>query len=95
LRGIENVKKRYVIHAAARNLGTIMRALFGVGTPRAMRRGLCGLLKAGFVTLRLVHRRTHQWFAEIVGLFITADLSQRIGAIASFRLQITPSSTAC
>lgn len=36
LRGIDEVGKRYMIQAAARNLGTIMRALFGVGTPRAL-----------------------------------------------------------
>ena len=35
LRGLERVSKRYTIHAAARNLGVIMRKLFGIGTPRA------------------------------------------------------------
>jgi transposase len=38
--GIEEVSKRYVISAMAHNLGCIMRALFGMGTPR-------GLQKAG------------------------------------------------
>jgi len=41
LRGIENINKRYGIHAAARNLGLMMRSLFGMGTPR----GLQGLNK--------------------------------------------------
>jgi transposase len=36
LRGLVEVGKRYVIHAAARNLGVIMRKLFGVGTPRSL-----------------------------------------------------------
>ena len=36
LRGMVNVAKRYVVHAAARNLGVIMRALFGIGTPRSL-----------------------------------------------------------
>ena len=36
LRGTVNVAKRYVIHVAARNLGVIMRALFGIGTPRSL-----------------------------------------------------------
>jgi hypothetical protein len=31
-----NVAKRYLIHVAARNLGVIMRALFGIGTPRSL-----------------------------------------------------------
>jgi hypothetical protein len=34
LRGRENVHKRYLIHVAGFNLGVLMRALFGQGTPR-------------------------------------------------------------
>jgi hypothetical protein len=34
LRGRENVRKRYVAHIAALNLGLVMRAAFGYGTPR-------------------------------------------------------------
>ena len=34
LRGRENVHKRYLIHVAGFNLGVLMRALFGHGTPR-------------------------------------------------------------
>jgi hypothetical protein len=34
LRGRENVHKRYLIHVAGFNLGILMRALFGKGTPR-------------------------------------------------------------
>ena len=34
LRGRENVHKRYLIHVAGFNLGILMRALFGQGTPR-------------------------------------------------------------
>jgi transposase len=36
LRGTENVQKRYLLTAAARNLGLIMRHLFGIGTPRSL-----------------------------------------------------------
>src|SRR6202012_5100392 len=36
LRGLEDVTKRYVIAAAAHNLGRIMRKLFGVGKPRTL-----------------------------------------------------------
>ena len=39
LRGLEKVQKRYVVHAAGRNLGVMMRALFGVGTPRTLQAG--------------------------------------------------------
>ena len=34
--GIEKVRKRYLIAAVAHNLGRLMRALFGIGTPRGL-----------------------------------------------------------
>ena len=34
LRGRENVHKLYLVHVAGYNLGILMRALFGTGTPR-------------------------------------------------------------
>jgi len=34
LRGRENVHKRYLVHLAGYNLGSLMRALFGAGTPK-------------------------------------------------------------
>jgi transposase len=36
LRGLEKVRKRWLIHAAARNLGMLLRHVFGIGTARAM-----------------------------------------------------------
>ena len=39
LRGLADVNKRYRITAAARNLGVIMRRLFGVGKPRGLQGG--------------------------------------------------------
>ena len=44
LRSIEKVQKRYLLSAAAHNLGRIMRELFGMGTPRGL---------VGFVDLAL------------------------------------------
>ncbi len=43
LRGLRKVSKRYLILAAARNLGVILRALFGFGTARSLQRGIEGL----------------------------------------------------
>jgi len=40
LRGLVNVRKRYTLVAAGRNLGLMMRKLFGVGTPRSLQ-GVC------------------------------------------------------
>jgi transposase len=36
LRGRENVRKRYLVHVAGYNLGLILRALLGAGTPRGL-----------------------------------------------------------
>jgi transposase len=36
LRGLVDVGKRYLIHAAGHNLGVVMRALFGMGKPRTL-----------------------------------------------------------
>lgn len=40
LHGVENVSKSYLARVAAHNLGSILLALFGVGTPRSLQRGL-------------------------------------------------------
>ena len=36
LRGMDNVAKRYLMHAAGYNLGLVMRPLYRYGTPREM-----------------------------------------------------------
>lgn len=40
LRGVVKLFKRYTVHAAAHNLGVMMRVLFGVGTPRTLQDAL-------------------------------------------------------
>src|SRR5208283_2830050 len=42
LRGQEKVSKRYLIQVATRNLGLMLRKLFGVGTAKSLQ-GLAGL----------------------------------------------------
>lgn len=39
LHGIVKVQKRYLIAAVARNLGLVLRKLFGIGTPRGLQAG--------------------------------------------------------
>ena len=95
LRGIEDVKKRYVIHAAARNLGTIMRSLFGVGTPRAMQSGLGGLLEACLGIRDLLGRRIDCWVVRVVGFVRWIGESEPHDIHFSPRARIAPSSTAC
>lgn len=59
LRGLENVRKRWLIQAAARNLGLILRTLFGVGTARSLQKAgglLCFLHFAVFRSWQLIWR---------------------------------------
>lgn len=54
LRGLANVTKRYVIAAAAHNLGRILRKLTGVGKPKALQGAADGLAAFGpFVAGRI------------------------------------------
>jgi hypothetical protein len=57
LRGLVNVSKRYVIHAAAYNLGVILRKLFGVGTPRSLQGRAAAACAALFAVLRTLWQR--------------------------------------
>jgi transposase len=50
LRGVENVSKSHLMRTAACNLGVIMLALFGVGTPRTLQ-GALGVLCAAMYGL--------------------------------------------
>jgi hypothetical protein len=43
IRGIKEVKKRYVISAMVHNIGRVMRALFGMGTPRGLQKAAAAL----------------------------------------------------
>jgi transposase len=85
LRGQEKVSKRYLIQVAARNLGLLMRKLFGVGTARSLQ-GLGGLFLALPVALgRLWSCRsadriatTIDFLIRVVGL--SAKEESRLGA---------------
>jgi len=50
LRGHYNILKRVLVHVSALNLGLLMRATVGVGTPRSLQ-GLCKSLFSGFIYL--------------------------------------------
>ena len=56
--GIEKVRKRCLISAVARNLGLVMRALFGMGTPRGLQKegeadgGLAALVQLAWLAAR-------------------------------------------
>jgi transposase len=59
LRGLEKVRKRYLISAMARNLGLVMRHLFGWGTARCLQGqgALAGRLHVAWFDLRNVLAR--------------------------------------
>jgi hypothetical protein len=64
LRGLIDVMKRYLIHTAGRNLGVILRALCGMGTPRSLqaegRASACAFLTSlGRLGMRWVRVMTH------------------------------------
>jgi hypothetical protein len=48
LRGRDNVRKRYIAHIAALNLGLVMRTLFGHGTPREAANAVLAAFVAAF-----------------------------------------------
>jgi transposase len=51
LRGHGNILKRLLVHAGGFNLGLVMRALIGVGTPRGLQGRLAALLAAAWASL--------------------------------------------
>jgi transposase len=63
LRGIEDVQKRYLVTLAGRNLTLLMRAVFGIGTPRSLQ-GLPAAVWAALCALALALSNAHttlQW----------------------------------
>lgn len=54
LRGLANVEKRYLIHVAGFNLGILLRALFGSGTPKGWADASAALLFARIGNLNLL-----------------------------------------
>jgi transposase len=60
LRGIAKVRKRYLIAAVAHNLGRLMRALFGIGTPRGLQ-GVAGALSAVCRAVQLPQLACWRW----------------------------------
>ena len=56
LRGLRNVTKRYLIAAAAHNLGRILRKLFGIGKPKSLQAGfdLAALVQIALSVVRIL-----------------------------------------
>ena len=90
LRGEDNVRKRYLIHAAAFNLGLVMRSLFGAGTPRGMANRLAAFLDAlralivwalsqASCIVRAVHSRWCRQYLRVPVQWITGQAGTSTG----------------
>jgi len=71
LRGLENVRKRHLVLAAAHNLGLILRKLLGAGKPRAF---------AALWQLLGVLQNAHLKLRALLGKLETAELDRRLSA---------------
>jgi transposase len=68
LRGHQNILKRILIHAAALNLGLLMRTLFGVGTPRSLQGRALALFVVVWSLIRLLETfwaRLRSWYRPL------------------------------
>jgi transposase len=59
--GIEKVQKRYLIAAVARNLGLVMRKVFGIGTARGLQ-GEGGLVCIALLVCFHIHKFIPRWY---------------------------------
>ena len=78
LTAIENVRKRYLISAAAHNLGLLMRSLFKMGTPRGLQQfktDLEGVVSSACPTWLAIARR---WKLSLPHLKPTTDRSDSL-----------------
>jgi transposase len=73
LRGQEKVSKRYLIQVAARNLGLMMRKLFGIGTARSLQ-GLGGLFLALHLILGALWSRRSRDPITVATIFLLSDV---------------------
>jgi transposase len=62
LHGIEKVQKRYLLAAVARNLGLVMRKLFGIGTPRGLQAagGLAVIVLPAWLYIKIAFHRCYR-----------------------------------
>ena len=85
--GIENVRKRYLISAAAHNLGLLMRSLFKMGTPRGLQQfktDLEGIVSSVLLAwIALGGRWSHLW------LFWCLKLLDAVSPANSLRITMT------
>ena len=79
LHGIEKVRKRYLMSAAARNLGLVMRSLFGFGTARSLQ-AEGSFIMALYLTCLAVLRRLQTLLAIKSAVCDTSGVPTQFGA---------------
>jgi transposase len=80
LRGRSNILKRVLVHVAGFNLGLAMRAMLGVGTPRALG-SLCALLSLLLRWLRPLQRRSGR--VRVIVSTLIRDVGRHLSGTAS------------
>ena len=72
LRGLVDVTKRYLIAAAAHNLGRILRRLFGVGKPKSLQglRALAVMMQFTATTLRITTATVYDRLIILLNRFV-------------------------
>jgi hypothetical protein len=81
LRGRENVRKRYLAHLAALNLGLVMRTLFGHGTPRqAADAALAALVASMRIVLQSAVRNIVRFAERFSGTILPHSTAHRLAA---------------
>ena len=97
LRGLDKVRKRWLFQAVARNLGLIMRALFGIGTARSLQGAGDFAMRLYLASLAMLSA-LRQCLARVARLVIPIVDDQRLTPCAALRgqpSQIGSSSTGC
>jgi transposase len=72
LRGHTNVLKRYLVHVAGFNLALVMRAIFGVGTPRGLQDRLAACIALGFALCARINAALFVGLADVRRIIRTA-----------------------
>lgn len=97
LRGLDKVRKRYLVSAVARNLGLLMRALCGIGTPRSLQAegGLCALIQLLWIDVERVVTGTITLLIHLADQNEPMSNSRAGSAAVAWRLPMQPNSTGC
>ncbi|MFQ5757737.1 MAG: transposase, partial [Acidiferrobacterales bacterium] len=93
LHGLEDVTKRYLMYIAGKNLGVIMRALFGMGKPRTLQpegRGGFSLIRSGIVAVFGLFRPFGDDLAHRIQLAVFWPRESSPATAASFRAPLWP-----